>query len=162
MARANAAELAVRPVVLSDWATLWPLLEAMGKTDGAETVRTRFSRLAGDNDHLLLVAVLNDAVVGYAWAQDRGAHLRSGSRSARIHDLFVAETQRRRGVGRALFTGVKDWANEHGIRWLEWQASAEALDFYQRLGLQGDPCPDPGHPFFEIDFAAAAEKVQST
>lgn len=74
----------------------------------------------------------------------------------------MTETHRRRGVGRALFIAVKDWANEHGVRWLEWQASAEALDFYQRLGLQGDPCPDPGHPYFEIDFAAAAERVPSS
>jgi hypothetical protein len=35
---------------------------------------------------------------------------------------------------------------------MEWQASSDALGFYERLGLRGEACSDPDHPFFEIDF----------
>jgi GNAT superfamily N-acetyltransferase len=125
----------------------------MGQTDGIDAVRARYSQLARSDDHLLVAAFVDDAAVGYAWAHDRGTHLRSGWRTARLHDLFVAEAHRRRGVGRVLFATVTEWARGHAVRWLEWQASVDALSFYTRLGLRGDPCPDQEHPYFEIDFA---------
>ena len=61
--------------------------------------------------------------------------------------------QRRQSVGRRLFLAVLDWATERGADWLEWQASLDAMPFYEQLGYSGDPCPDPGHPSFEITLA---------
>jgi GNAT superfamily N-acetyltransferase len=82
-----------------------------------------------------------------------GAHLRAGFSTARLHDLFILPEYRRRGIGAALFNAIKEWAQQHeGTRYLEWQASQSALDFYQQLGYIGDPCPQPEYPFFEIDF----------
>jgi hypothetical protein len=43
--------------------------------------------------------------------------------------------------------------SEESATWMEWQASRDALGFYEHLGLVGDPCPDQEHPFFEITFA---------
>lgn len=152
----GARGIVVRRAAGSDWPELWPLLEAMGKTDTAERVRARFESCCRSDEHMIAVAVVDGAVAGYAWAEDRGAHLRSGWRTVRLHDIFVAPDQRRRGIGRKLFESVTEWAQRREARWLEWQASNEAVAFYERLGLRGDPCPDPSHPFFEIEFPSGS------
>ncbi len=92
--------VALRPATASDWTAVSPLLHAMGKVDSSEAMRTRFQELVSSDAHLLVVALDCDVAVGYAWAQDRGPHLRSGWRSVRIHDLYVVPAQRRRGIGR--------------------------------------------------------------
>lgn len=127
----------------------------MGQTDSESEVRTRLQRILTRDDHLLCVAVAehNSAVVGYAWAQDYGFHLRSGRSIARLNDIYVAPKHRRSGIGTQLIMAGTAWTIERGVTWLQWQSSAEALPFYRCLGLVGDPCPDPNHPFYEIDFS---------
>lgn len=147
----------VRAATTEDWPSLWPLLRGMGKTTSECEVRERLGRVLPREDHFLPVVVEGDGphspALGYAWAQDHGPHLRSGKRVARLHDLFVAPEHRRRGVGGLLLGAVAGWATDRGVAWLQWQSSPAAVPFSERLGLAGDPCPDPGHPFFEIDFS---------
>src|SRR6266542_1677886 len=144
----------IRPARAADWPHLWPLLQAMGGTDSETAAHERLRRYAERSEHCLPVAIVEGKLVGYAWAQDYGPHLRSGERTARLHDLYVAPEWRRRGVGRGLFEAIREWAVGHSIRWLQWQASREAVPFYARLGLVGDTKSDlEAHPFYEIDFA---------
>ena len=144
----------VRHATSEDWDVVWSLLQGMGKVGPMEAARQRFERIVRSPDHYLPVAVSPDGIVGYAWAQDYGAHLRTGDRTARLHDLFVRPDHRGRGIGAAIFQAAREWARQEGVRYLEWQASLSAVPFYERLGYSGDPCPQPEHPFFEIDFLA--------
>lgn len=128
---------------------MWSLL-ALRDSDSESLVKKRFAQMLPSKAHCIQVAVLDSQLVGYAWAQNYGPHLRTGKSTARLHDLFVDEKYRRRGVGRQLFLAVRDWAKQEKITWLQWQASSTAVTFYEKLGLVGDPCPDPTHPFFEI------------
>ncbi len=143
----------IRPATPADWDTLLPLLRGMG-SQADERARQRFALLACRDDHYLPIANADEELVGYGWVQDYGPHLRSGDRTARLHDLFVAPDHRRRGVGALLFDAMKTWAERRDVRYLEWQASHAALPFYAHVGYQGDPCPQPEFPSFEIDFAA--------
>jgi GNAT superfamily N-acetyltransferase len=124
----------------------------MGKLDSTAATAARLRRIVASDDHFVAVASRGEDLIGYAWAHDRGPHLRSGFRTVRLNDLYVDVTHRRRGAGRMLFSAARDWAQRRGARWMEWQASGNALAFYERLGLTGDACPDLEHPFFEIDF----------
>jgi len=144
----------IRRATSADWDAVWPLLHGMGKVAGPEdAARQRFGRILRSHDHYLVVAVYDNVVVGYGWAQDYGAHLRTGDRTARLHDLFVRPERRGHGIGAAIFCAVREWARQKGVRYLEWQASLSAVPFYERLGYTGDPCPQPEYPYFEIDFA---------
>jgi GNAT superfamily N-acetyltransferase len=147
----------VRTGQAEDWSSLWPLLQGMGKTESEAEVARRVAAARRQVEHFLPVATSQGAVVGYAWAQHHSPHLRSGTSVVRLHDLFVAPPWRRHGAGSALFDAVARWAARRGATWLQWQASADALSFYARRGLQGDPCPDPEHPFFEIDLRQQAK-----
>ena len=146
------ADIAVRRGEQKDWPLLWPLLQQMGFTYDEENSRCGVLRVLQLPDHCLLVADNNDNLLGYAWAQNYGPHIRSGRMTARLDDLFVLPDQRRKGVGAALFAAVVDWARNQDVTWLQWQASPAALPFYERIGLKGDPCPDSEHPSFEIQF----------
>ncbi len=152
----DAASILVRPVQPGDWASLWPLLQGMGKTESQAEVAQRVDAARRQADHFLPVAATRVEVVGYAWAQHHSPHLRSGTSVVRLHDLFAAPPWRRRGAGSALFDAVRSWAAQRGATWLQWQASADAFPFYARLGLTGDPCPDPEHPFFELELGQNA------
>lgn len=145
-----------RPARAEDWPALVPLLRAMGSQEDEEA-RRRFLRLAHSDDHYLPVASAGTRLVGYGWVQDYGPHLRSGARTVRLHDLFVLPDHRRAGLGTLLFGAMRGWAEQRGARYLEWQASQSALPFYERLGYQGDPCPQPEYPFFEVVFPAHRE-----
>jgi GNAT superfamily N-acetyltransferase len=144
----------IRPATPEDWDAILPLLEGVEgvSISSDDTARQRFDYIVQSHDHYLPVAVDRDRIVGYGWVQDYGPHLRSGDRTARLHDLFVDPDYRRRGNGAALFVAIKTWAEYEGMRYLEWQASQAALPFYERLGYTGDPCPQPDYPFFEIEF----------
>jgi len=150
----RAMAIIIRPVQDDDWPAVWPLLREMGKTDAEARVRERVEQVGRRDEHFLTVALHGTSIAGYAWAQDYGAHIRSGQSTVRMHDLFVAPSYRRCGVGTQLLGAVTAWATERGATWLEWQSGQAALSFYERLGLTGDPCPDPEHPFFEIVLTA--------
>jgi hypothetical protein len=87
-------------------------------------------------DHYIPVAILNNKVLGYVWVQDYGPHIRLGHRKARLNDL---------------------WCEKRNVKWLEWQSSESALAFYEKLGFKGERCPDPEHPFFEIEYETKIE-----
>lgn len=143
----------LRPATPEDWIALSPLLRAMGQVDDEIKACTRLASVLGRPDHALFVATTagEPVVVGYAWVQDYGPHLRTGKSVARLHDLYVDPRYRRCGAGTLLLAEVQQWARDREVTWLQWQASASALPFYARVGLIGEPCPDPEHPFFEID-----------
>jgi GNAT superfamily N-acetyltransferase len=149
-----AATYKIRPGMPEDWSAILPLLEGvegqeLGQNDAA---RRRFDHIVQSHDHSLPVAIAGDRLVAYGWVRDYGPHLRSGARTARLHDVFVDPDHRRRGIGAALLMAIKTWAGDKGVRYLEWQASLSAVPFYERLGYTGDPCPQPSYPFFEIEF----------
>ena len=152
-------DVEVRPAVADDWPALWPLLVGMGvpASETEHEVRSRFVGLVTDPAWCVVVGAVGpaDGAVGYAAAQDFGAPLRSGDagRIARLHDLFVAPSARRKGVGAALVAEVTAWASTR-VRYLQWQAhETSAAPFYERLGHVGQPCPQPDYPEFEIEFS---------
>lgn len=63
-----------------------------------------------------------------------------GKQGLWLEDLFVLESHRRRGIGRALLTRVAQLAIARGCARLEWAVldwNVPALAFYRRLGAVG-------------------------
>ena len=98
----------VRPARSTDYRSIRPLLEVMGHVSG-DLLEIRFKDYVERPDHCILIAWSGDVPIGYSWIQNYGPHLRSGQSFARLHDLAVSATERRKGVGRALFEASAQW-----------------------------------------------------
>ena len=70
-------------------------------------------------------------IVGYLLASHHGTFLANGP-VAWIEEVMVAESTRRRGVGRALMDSAEAWADGIPVAYIA-LASRRAGDFYQRL-----------------------------
>lgn len=142
----------VRRLTLDDWDELWPLVQGFGTALSEAETRPLYEELA-DDPRWAAFGYDDGGLVGYAAVQDYGPHLRAGRvHHARLHDLYVDPANRRTGVGRALMAAVTTWASTR-VRHLEWQAHHErSAPFYEALGHQGAPCPQPDYPTFEIEF----------
>ena len=69
-----------------------------------------------DPDCLVMVAVESDQVVGYVFADVEGTSWRElRGPSGYIHDLYVDEPVRRRGVGRELMRAAIAWIRSKGM-----------------------------------------------
>ena len=147
---------AVRRGLASDWRRLEPLVRSVGETEDqpSAALRERFVRVLGREDHALLVAEVEDALAGFAWAQDSGPQLRTGQSAVRVHDLFVHPEWRRRGIGRALLDAVREWAAARGARWLRWRGRPESREFYAAVGLRPVSGGREVDPLYELDLAA--------
>lgn len=99
-------------------------------------------RLLGADDAALLVAERHGAVVGFAEVYLRQTEPERPvvARSyAQLQSLFVAEPERRRGIGRRLLDAAQGWARARGASELQldvWEFPAGPLDFYERAGYR--------------------------
>ncbi len=148
-------KLAVKIKLLTqkDYSLLIPLFQSRGKIDSNAKILKRLHTLSEQNSHFLPIAVTKGKIIGYAWVQSYGEHVRTGDITARLNDLFVLPEYRNQGVATKLFVAVKKWCKSQKVRWLQWQASTEVQQFYEKFGLKGDTKSDlEKYPFFEITF----------
>lgn len=111
--------------------------------DGAlETWLTYFDACRADEDRLVLVAEAGTELVGYAiCALATRPPIFKELRQGAIHDMCVAESWRRRGVGRRLCQSVLDWFRERDLDTSEVSVSAVnpvSQAFWRDMGFEPD------------------------
>ena len=87
-----------------------------------------------------LVAEEKGALVGYALFYP-GYDVETAARGVHLADLFVLESSRRRGVGRALLAAVARASREAEGRWISWAVvknNREGREFYRAIGAEED------------------------
>jgi ribosomal protein S18 acetylase RimI-like enzyme len=103
-----------------------------------------FQTLMDEPDTLHLTAELGETVAGHIAARrwtSEGGHFTWAHRAVHIIVVVVAAEARRRGVGRALFNAVEDWAEDYGAQSIGLFVSAQneaAQGFYASLGYHPD------------------------
>jgi len=138
----------IRPAVPGDERALFELINALARFEKLErevtgSAETLAAHLFGDRPHAeALLAEKYGRAIGYAlfFTTYSTFLTRPG---LYLEDLFVLESERKRGVGRALLTAVKRIAETRGAGRLEcsvldWNAGAMA--FYRAFGA--DILPD--------------------
>ena len=78
-----------------------------------------------DNDVVVLVAERDDEIVGYAYAGIEPLSWKElRDEAGFVHDLVVAESARRAGVGKQLLDAAVDWLRDRGMpRVVLWTAA---------------------------------------
>ncbi len=100
--------------------------------------RRLFDRL-DDPDTRVFVADQGGEVVGYVLGAivDLVPEMFEQHTSGFLADIFVAETHRRAGLGRALVEALTDWFREREIAHFEWNVAArnaEGIAFWRAVG----------------------------
>ncbi len=127
----------LRQVKPEDAAALTELCGQLGYPTTEDETRKRFDAISGRQDHRLIGAELEGALVGWAhvhadWTLDNGF-------DAYLLALVVHEEQRGLGIGRALVGDAAEWAFRQNCSRLRVRTNLARLragDFYRRAGFR--------------------------
>ena len=138
------AELEIAPIAAEEFEQLLPLIGAYQAFYEVEEIdeernRTFFRRfLAPSEDGLLLGARSEGRLVGYACLYWHFSSLEA-CESVLMNDLFVDESARGKGVGRALIEATAEVARERGVPFVEWSTAPDnhtAQRLYDSTGAE--------------------------
>lgn len=139
-----ATEVEIAPIATEEFEELLPLIAAyqrfyeVAKIDD-ERNRGFFRRfLAPSEDGLLLGARREKRLVGYACLYWHFSSLEA-TECVLMNDLFVDESARGQGVGRALIEASADVARERGVPFVEWSTAPDnhtAQRLYDSTGAE--------------------------
>lgn len=139
-----AAEVEIAPIAVEEFEELLPLIAAYQRFYEVEEIdeernRAFFRRfLAPSEDGLLLGARIGGRLIGYAclyW------HFSSteATESVLLNDLYVEDSTRGQGVGRALIEATAEVARERGVPFVEWSTAPDnrtAQRLYDSTGAE--------------------------
>jgi GNAT superfamily N-acetyltransferase len=139
-----AESLRIEPVTADDYDELVPMIGDYQRFYEVEEVdeernRSFFARfIAPSEDGMLLGAWHDGELAGYACLYWHFTSL-AAAESVLMNDLFVAESARGEGIGRALVEAAADVARERGARHLEWSTAPDnerAQRLYDATGAE--------------------------
>jgi len=138
------AEAEISPIAVEEYEQLLPLIAAYQRFYGVEATdeernRAFFRRFLGPSeDGLLLGARRDGRLVGYACLYWHFSSLEA-CESVLMNDLFVDESARGEGVGRALIEAAAEVARERGVPFVEWSTAPDnhtAQRLYDSTGAE--------------------------
>jgi GNAT superfamily N-acetyltransferase len=129
--------MSIREAALADADDIARLSTELGYPTDATAISDRLARLITRKDHRVLVAVLEEKLVG--WLQARADDVLESGFRVEIVGLVVGEKFRRRGVGRQLVHQIEEWAHKIGAQSLVVRSNTQRVEshqFYPALGFQ--------------------------
>ncbi|HEY5942872.1 MAG TPA: GNAT family N-acetyltransferase [Solirubrobacterales bacterium] len=139
-----AAEIEIAPITTEEFEEVLPLIGAYQRFYEADEIdegrnRVFFHRfLAPSEDGLLLGARSEGRLVGYACLYWHFSSTKAAE-CVLMNDLFVAESTRGQGVGRALIEATAEVARERGAPHIEWSTAPDnhtAQRLYDSTGAE--------------------------
>ena len=103
---------------------------------------TDLEALLAEESSPVFVAEEDGSVLGYCFCQlreYRDSTVLTDRKEIYIDDLCVEEACRGRGIARALYGYVTDWAKEIGCTYVTlnvWQGNENAMKFYEKMGMR--------------------------
>lgn len=110
---------------------------ALGYDVSENTLNDRIQKILQRHDHLLMVAKIDDQVVGFCHGYLR--LLTEVVEAIEIGGLAVTEEHRGKGVAKQLVTAIEDWAKTMGYTQVVLASNiirTNAHEFYEHLGYK--------------------------
>ncbi|HEX7278501.1 MAG TPA: GNAT family N-acetyltransferase [Solirubrobacterales bacterium] len=139
-----AAEVEIAPITAGEFEELLPLIAAYQRFYEAEEISDNRNRgffrrfLAPSEDGLLLGAHSEGRLIGYACLYWHFSSTQA-TETVLMNDLFVDESARGQGVGRALIEATAEVARERGAPSVEWSTAPDnhtAQRLYDSTGAE--------------------------
>jgi GNAT superfamily N-acetyltransferase len=137
-------EVEIAPIAVEEFEQLLPLIAAYQRFYKVEAIdeernRTFFRRFLGPSEDGLLLGARSDGrLVGYACLYWHFSSLEA-CESVLMNDLYVDESVRGQGVGRALIEATAEVARERGVPFVEWSTAPDnetAQRLYNSTGAE--------------------------
>ena len=128
--------MTIRMAENQDQAAIARLATELGYPADAGVIARRLARIAGREDQLVLVAVVEDMVVG--WIQAHACDVLESGFRVEVVGLIVDAGHRRCGVGRELMRRAEQWAVEIRAETLVVRSNTKRLEshaFFPALGF---------------------------
>lgn len=133
-------DLQIRKCEITDAKAIYELnLKEMGYNYPVDRTEEKLERLLKSDKDKILVALVNNTVVGYVHANDYDViyapHMKN------IMGIAVSGCCKKKGIGRALLSAVENWAQEsgaRGVRLVSGSSRTGAHEFYRRCGYTED------------------------
>jgi N-acetylglutamate synthase-like GNAT family acetyltransferase len=129
--------MTIRPARLEDSPVIADLGTQLGYPMTPEQAETRLRDLLDREDHAVLVAEEDGAVIG--WAHVAAMHHVVNDPFAELVALVVDQSHRSQGTGAVLVEAVSDWAAQNGFQTLRVRSNVvreRTHRFYDRLGFE--------------------------
>ncbi len=103
-----------------------------------EAIKTFFQKKMDNEEFIFLLLKDDDQPLGYAWIELRNypdTDFKKPYKSIYVHQISIADSQRKKGYGSALMNKVADIAKENGIHKIEldyWSNNEIAKNFYEK------------------------------
>jgi GNAT superfamily N-acetyltransferase len=126
----------IRIATMSDAAAIAELSNQLGYQTSAQQSETRLGSVLVSIDHAVFVACVDGAVVG--WVHAFVARRIESDAFAELGGFVVAESHRRRGIGRRLLKRAEEWALAQGVTKLRVRSRSDRDDArasYENLGF---------------------------
>ncbi len=139
-----ASEMGIEPIVESQFEALLPLIASYQRFYEVTEIdegrnRSFFARfIAPSDDGMLLGAWRDGKLLGYACLYWHFSSTQAVE-TVLMNDLYVVESARRQGVGRALINASAEVARKRGAHHLEWSTSPDnksAQRLYDSTGAE--------------------------
>jgi GNAT superfamily N-acetyltransferase len=105
----------IRVATDKDTFALASLITELGSPTSPEEMQRRVERVRGRSDVIAFVALAEGSIVGMAGLSVAPSFVRS-TPDGQIIALVVAETHRRRGIGRELMKRAEAWLADKGVK----------------------------------------------
>lgn len=144
----------VREAVTADLESIVQLLAALvanqsprrSRAAHLEAIRAEQREKLLDPEASWFVACRGEQLVGCARVHVEPAHpllaYLEQKKNGYLYGVFVKESDRRSGTGRALLARCESWLRAHGARYVFLHSTPEAIAFYEALGYE--PCLEFG------------------
>jgi predicted N-acetyltransferase YhbS len=128
--------MTIRDADSADAAAIARLTSLLGYAADADAISRRLARITRQEEHLVIVALVKEEVVG--WLQAHASVVLESGFRVEIVGLIVSEESRRGGVGRGLVQRAERWAREIGAESVVVRSNTKRVEshlFYPALGF---------------------------
>lgn len=131
------SEVKIREAKIEDSQAITDLTLQLEHDITLDETKERLEHILKDKSQVILVAEVNNKVLGYANVKVN-YELLNGIQ-ARLEGLVVDSNTRGLGIGRKLMEKVDDWSRKQGSRTLKFVSNmkrVEAHGFYEKIGYE--------------------------
>jgi len=113
-------------------------LDSLKKVSGLshEKAKLIFKKITENSDHIIMVALSNNKVVGSITMLIESKFIHDGGLVGHIEDVVVSKDHQGKGIGKKLVGNMLEFAKEKGCYKTILDCSDDLISFYEKIGFK--------------------------